>query len=131
MTVTPMSSSSVAFRGVRTGAITASPRVRSTRTTAVPTKPVAPEIQIRRGPVPSRGCADWAAGVAAFGRGRRGFDSDFGLVGVAAGLVGLAAGLVGVAAGFDLAGPGRGAFARRVRGRGSVMPSAPGAATDQ
>ena len=50
MTMTPMSMRSCALRASRTGATTASPRERSTRTTALPTKPFAPEIQMRRGP---------------------------------------------------------------------------------
>jgi len=50
MTVTPMSIRSPARRGSRTGAKTSSPRIRRTRATWEPTKPVAPEIQIRRWP---------------------------------------------------------------------------------
>src|SRR5262245_33728566 len=115
MTVTPMSTRSAAFLGSRTAAMTSSPRVRRTRTTALPTKPVAPEIQIRRWPVLADGAVTGAiaSGVAGLARAR-------GRFGVVAGL--------GSGGGFGLLVPRTGPFGagaaglvRRVRGRGSVM----------
>src|SRR6185312_4750480 len=105
MTVTPMSMRSCALRGLRTGAITSSPRVRRTRTTALPTKPDAPEIQMRRLPEGFGAEGSAVAGVAGAGFARRGVGlADVDLTGVGLARVGLAGvALAGVAAcGFEV-----------------------------
>jgi len=119
----------VALRISHTGAITSSPRVRSTRATCLPTNPFAPESQILRGPDPRVGSA--VAGAVDFERGRGGFApvGAFAAARFAGAFVRGDAGLGAVVLG--VAGLGVGGLVRHVRGRGSVMPSAPGAATDQ
>jgi hypothetical protein len=93
----------------------------------LPTNPVAPDTQTRRGPdlaaasgvaissVPATVATSSAGGLA---RGRRGF---------------VDAGRLGAAFGFGAAGSGleAAAFVRRARGRGSVISNALGATTDQ
>src|SRR6185503_13276705 len=111
MTVTPMSMRSAALRGLRTGAITSSPRVRRTRTTALPTKPDAPEIQMRCLPDPVAAfCTEGflAAGLGAAGFAAEGVaEAGFALRGVALAGVDLARACV---AGVGLAGTGASGF---------------------
>jgi len=128
------------------------------RTIAVPMNPFAPETQILRGPdlvtgsgagaarwvrpglAPLRafGVADFAVAgfgfaVAAFGFAGTGFGAgDIGPApaGFGFGAAGFGFAVAGFEAG-DVEVAGVGAFARRVRGRVSVMPWAPGAPADQ
>jgi hypothetical protein len=128
------------------------------RTIAVPMNPFAPETQILREPAlvtgSGAGAAPWVrlglaplrafgeadfavAGfgfaVAAFGFAGTGFGAgDFGLAvaGFGLGADGFGFAVAGFGAG-DFGVAGVGAFARRVRGRGSVMPWASGAPADQ
>jgi len=126
------------------------------RTTAVPMNPFAPEIQILRGrglaagsgaraalcvgrveAAPRTfGLAGFGGVVAAFGFAVAGFEAaGFGVAGFEVKVAGFGFAAAGFeASGFDAGAFGVaavGAFARRLGGRGSVMPWAPGASVDQ
>jgi hypothetical protein len=107
--------------------------------------PFAPETQMRRGPGAGADSGSGDADGVAFVRGRGGFAAEAGFApgagfpvgegfrtGAGFGDFGVVVAVFGFRIGaFGATASEAAAFVRRVRGRGSVMPWAPGATTDQ